>query len=186
MRFLAIDFETANAKRSSICAFGYALFEEGSLVTSGVDLCKPEPNYYDFWNTRIHGITYEDTCLLGGFEDLVQKIDAFWPDFIVAHNASFDISCLRSWCDSRGYVYPDYPYICTVVTSRSLHANMSHALDAMCRLYDIPLNHHEAGSDAMACGLLMQKFLQMTHSTSADSLCQTLGISMGKIRRTPG
>lgn len=67
MRYLAIDFETANASRSSICAFGYALFENGKLVAQGADLCRPVPDYYDPRNVRIHGITDQKTRRLAGF-----------------------------------------------------------------------------------------------------------------------
>lgn len=87
MRYLAIDFETANASRSSICAFGYALFENGKLVAQGADLCRPVPDYYDPRNVRIHGITDQKTRRLAGFEAHIDQIDQMNPDFIVAHNA---------------------------------------------------------------------------------------------------
>jgi DNA polymerase-3 subunit epsilon len=181
MRYLAIDFETANASRSSICAFGYALFEDGKLVAQGADLCRPVPDYYDPRNVRIHGITDQKTRHLAGFEAHIDRIDQLKPDFIAAHNASFDISCIRHWCDQAGRKYPVYPYLCTVVTSRILYPDMGHTLADVSRLHGIALNHHEAGSDALACGLILQKAFVSTAARSAHELCQRLGIQMGHL-----
>ncbi len=181
MRYLAIDFETANSERSSICAFGYALFEDGRVVMAGAELCKPEPNYYDFWNIEVHGITPAMTAHLSGFETLFPRIDQLKPDFLVAHNAAFDISCIRKWCDLTGRNYPQYPYICTCQISRRLYPTMSHSLDQICRMHQIQLNHHEAGSDALACGLILQRAFAETGTRTIDELCAFLRIRMGRL-----
>ena len=47
MEFVAIDFETANYKRSSICSIGIAIVENGHLVKSFSQLIKPIPNYFE-------------------------------------------------------------------------------------------------------------------------------------------
>ena len=44
--FVAIDFETANGKRSSICSVGAAIVKNGEIVDSFYSLVKPTPNYY--------------------------------------------------------------------------------------------------------------------------------------------
>jgi DNA polymerase III subunit epsilon len=183
MRYLAIDFETANAKRTSICAFGFALFENGSLLESGVELCKPEPNYYDYWNTRIHGITFDDTCHLPDFSGQMAKFAYYQPDFLVAHNASFDMSCLRQWCNLASLEYPNYPYVCTLITSKILHpGHPSHTLDAMCRLYQVPLNHHEAGSDAAGCGYLFAEANKKIQAADLHEFCTRLNIEPGCLK----
>jgi DNA polymerase-3 subunit epsilon len=179
MRYLAIDFETANCERSSICAFGYALFEDGQVIAAGADLCRPIPNYYEPMTIHIHGIRKADTEYLGGFEEHINKIDSFAPDFIVAHNAAFDISCLRKWCDLSGRKYPTYPYVCTVKIAKALHPNMSHTLNEMCQHYSIPLNHHEAGSDALACGHLLDIALKHTGAKTMTDLCKQLYLQPG-------
>ena len=183
MRYLAIDFETANASRSSICAFGYALFEDGKLVAQGADLCRPVPDYYDPRNVRIHGITDQQTRHMAGFEAHIDRIDQLKPDFIAAHNASFDISCIRHWCDQAGRKYPVYPYLCTVVTSRILYPDMGHTLADVSRLHGIALNHHEAGSDALACGLILQKAFESTAARSAQRTVPETGRPDGTFGR---
>ena len=47
MNFIAIDFETANSSRSSICSMGVAIVENGKLIDTEHFLIKPTPNYYD-------------------------------------------------------------------------------------------------------------------------------------------
>ncbi len=157
MRYLAIDFETANARRSSICAFGYALFEDHQLLDTASFLCKPYPNDYDDRNVQIHGISSQDTDGLPGFERHFELLSRFAPDFLVAHNASFEASCIRSWCETQGYPVDLLPFVCTLKISRNIHPGMTHKLSSLCRLYSIPLVHHDAGSDALACGMLLQR-----------------------------
>jgi len=48
MDFIAIDFETANSNRSSICSIGLAFVENGRLTGSDHILVRPTPDYYDY------------------------------------------------------------------------------------------------------------------------------------------
>ena len=53
--FAAIDFETANNERTSICSVGIVIVRNGKIVDSFYSLIQPEPNYYCYWNTKIRG-----------------------------------------------------------------------------------------------------------------------------------
>lgn len=44
--FVAIDFETANAEPTSICAVGAVKVEGGMIADRFYCLVKPEPDYY--------------------------------------------------------------------------------------------------------------------------------------------
>ena len=44
--FAAIDFETANNERTSVCSVGVVIVREGEFVDSFYSLIQPEPNYY--------------------------------------------------------------------------------------------------------------------------------------------
>ncbi len=46
--FAAIDFETANNQRSSICSVGVVIVRNGEIVDSVYSLIQPEPNYYNY------------------------------------------------------------------------------------------------------------------------------------------
>ena len=53
--FAAIDFETANNERSSVCSVGVVIVRGGEIVDKFYSLIKPEPEYYNYWCSRVHG-----------------------------------------------------------------------------------------------------------------------------------
>ena len=59
--FAAIDFETANEQRTSVCSVGVVIVRDGEFTDSFYSLIRPEPEYYSYWNTRVHGLTLADT-----------------------------------------------------------------------------------------------------------------------------
>ena len=56
INFIAIDFETATAKRSSICEAGICVVKGGKVVETKSWLVRPEDNRYSYWNMQVHGI----------------------------------------------------------------------------------------------------------------------------------
>ena len=62
--FAAIDFETANNERSSVCSVGIVIVRNGEIVDSFYSLIQPEPNYYNYWCQRVHGLGYEEPIML--------------------------------------------------------------------------------------------------------------------------
>lgn len=44
--FAAIDFETANNQRSSVCSVGLVIVRDGEITDTFYSLINPEPNYY--------------------------------------------------------------------------------------------------------------------------------------------
>ena len=44
--FAALDFETANQYRSSVCSIGLVFVENNEIVDTYYQLIKPAPNYY--------------------------------------------------------------------------------------------------------------------------------------------
>ena len=61
--FAAIDFETANHNRSSVCSVGIVIVREGRIVDKIYRLIRPEPEWYSYWHTQIHGLTVDDIAL---------------------------------------------------------------------------------------------------------------------------
>ena len=56
--FAAIDFETANSERTSVCSVGIVIVRDGEIIDSYYSLIKPEPEYYSYRNTQ--GNYYKD------------------------------------------------------------------------------------------------------------------------------
>ena len=58
--FAAIDFETANGQRSSVCSVGVVVVRDGLITNTFYSLIKPEPDYYAWFCQAVHGLTRED------------------------------------------------------------------------------------------------------------------------------
>lgn len=72
--FAAIDFETANGKRTSVCSVGVVIVRNGKIVKKIYRLIRPCPNYYTQWTTAVHGLTYADTEEAEDFPDVWAEI----------------------------------------------------------------------------------------------------------------
>ncbi|MDL2228409.1 3'-5' exonuclease [Odoribacter sp. OttesenSCG-928-L07] len=152
--FVAIDFETANKNRSSICSLGIVIVENGEIIDKIYRLVRPSPNFYSYWNTQIHGITFHDTCEQPEFPDvwydIKHRIDGF-P--FVAHNSPFDEGCLKAVHDLYGMTYPGYKFHCTCRSARKAYPHLiNHKLGTVAEYIGFDLhNHHHALADAEAC-----------------------------------
>ena len=159
--FAAIDFETANNNRSSVCSVGVVIVRDGEVVNKFYSLIKPEPEYYNYWCSQVHGLSAEDTENAPVFPVVWKQIEPLIEGLpLVAHNKAFDESCLKAVFRVYQMDYPDYEFYCTCVASRKHWPGGRHNLDiitARCG-YDLK-NHHHALADAEACAAIALKIL---------------------------
>lgn len=73
--FAAIDFETANSERSSVCSVGVVIVRGGEIVDKFYSLIKPEPAYYNYWCSRVHGLCAADTQNAPVFPEVWRQIE---------------------------------------------------------------------------------------------------------------
>lgn len=157
INFIAIDFETATAQRTSICEAGICVVKDGKVVETKSWLVRPEGNMYSSWNIRIHGIHPEDTQSSPSFSEVWSEIMSYLADcpILVAHNAAFDISCIRHSLEYYGLKHPNITYYCSLRAARHLYDFGCNKLDYLCEQFDISFeNHHRAGDDAKMCAQL--------------------------------
>ncbi len=149
--FAAIDFETAHGRRWSICQVGLVTVENGIIKDQLSILVKPPNNFYWDRFVDIHDITPEHTANTQTFDKVWQQIEPFIKNKnLVAHNGfSFDFHCLNQTLEYYNIEPPKYTGHCTY---RIFGDNLA----SLCKKYVIPLNHHNALSDAMACAKLFQ------------------------------
>ena len=94
--FAAIDFETANECRSSVCSVGVVIVRDGRIVDSFYSLIHPEPEYYKWFCRQVHGLSEEDTEDAPVFPYVWEKIAPMIEGLpLVAHNSPFDEGCLK-------------------------------------------------------------------------------------------
>ena len=159
--FAAIDFETANGRRSSVCSVGIVIVRGGEIVDRFYSLIQPSPNYYTEWTTEVHGLTREDTDGQPRFPEVwAQVVERIEGLPLVAHNRPFDEGCLRAVFAEFGMEYPEYEFHCTLAASRrclKLPNQQLHTVSAACG-YDLETHHH-ALADAEACAAIALKIL---------------------------
>ena len=153
--FAAIDFETANEQPSSVCSVGVVIVRGGQIVDSYYSLIHPEPEYYQWFCRRVHGLGPEDTDGAPVFPYVWEKIAPLVEGLpLVAHNSRFDEGCLKAAFQVYQMDYPDYRFYDTLAASRrafgcSLPNHQLQTVAAACG-FDLA-NHHHALADAEAC-----------------------------------
>ncbi|MBO4644907.1 MAG: 3'-5' exonuclease [Bacteroidales bacterium] len=163
--FAAIDFETANKEFSSICAVGLVIVRGGKIVDHFYSLVKPYPNYYPWFYTRVHGIKKKDTENAPLFPEVwKQVIPKIVGLPLVAHNKSFDETCLKTAYKHYHMKYPNYPFYCTLQKSMkdlpSPDMIENHRLPTVASYCGYELkDHHNALADAEACAYIAMKLL---------------------------
>ena len=170
--FVAIDFETANGSRSSVCSVGIVIVQNGKIVDSFYSLIRPLPNYYAWFCQEVHGLSRCDTDDAPFFPEVwaqaMRKIEQYFPYMsdgevpFVAHNARFDEGCLRAVFGAYDTAYPDYVFLDTLVASRrhfgrTLRNHQLHTVSAACG-YNLN-HHHHALADAEACAWIAREIL---------------------------
>ena len=104
------------------------MVHNGEVANSFYSLIQPEPNYYNYWCQRVHGLSQCDTDDAPVFSKVWEKLeeciaDVYFSDQpiddlryqiasvpFVAHNARFDEGCLKAVFKVYQMDYPDYRF----------------------------------------------------------------------------
>ena len=104
-RFVAIDFETANADLASICQVGIATFTQGEVVDEWLSLVNPE-DYFDWMNIDIHGIDEDMVADAPTFPELFDVVSNRLQEQIVVCHTAFDRTAMSQVIDK--YSMPEW------------------------------------------------------------------------------
>lgn len=152
--FAALDFETANQHRSSVCSVGLVFVENGLVVDKYYELIKPVPNFYSYWNTQVHGLVADDTDYAAEFPELWLDLSKRLKNMpLVAHNSMFDEGCLKAVLQVYHLPLHQNPFFCTYRKSKALFPHLpNHKLPTVSQYLGYHLEtHHNALADAEAC-----------------------------------
>lgn len=183
--FTAIDFETANSSSASACSVGLVKVAEGRVVDEAHWLIKPPPGHDEFneWNVRIHGITPGDVADAPGWAELLPELRAFTgDDWLVAHNAGFDMSVIQGATTAVGRSIPDYRYLCSLQVARRTYHLDSYRLPvaAMAAGFE-DFRHHDALDDSRACAAIMVHSARRHEADDLERLAQITRVKVGTI-----
>ncbi|MGW4245133.1 exonuclease domain-containing protein [Nocardia sp. NPDC004722] len=171
LSFAAIDVETANSARGSICAVGVTVVREGERTASESWLCRPPEGleFFAWHNIRVHGIS---AGMVAGQPAFAER----WPEVaglvgelpVIAHNAGFDSGAIREACARSGIHAPSWEFSCSLALARKHLDLESYRLPNVAAALGIEFtNHHDAGADAAAAADIV---IALAARTGADSL----------------
>jgi len=183
MDFITIDFETATSQRDSPCEIGLTFVENGRIVDTKSWLIRPMNNEFDNFNILIHGIKPEHVKEKPEFNELWVEIKPLIENkFLIAHNASFDISVLRRTLEAYQLPFPTVNYSCSYIFSKKVWQGLSsYDLKALCNLNNIEFKHHRAGADSRATAELTLKAFELAGVFSIDDFPEKLKTTIGKL-----
>ena len=180
--FIAIDLETANEDRSSICEIGITEVVNNTVKNSKSWLVRPDGNDYSPFNVWIHGIKPEDTENSPSFPEVWEDVRTYVSrKTVVAHNTSFDMYALRDAFDYYKIEYPTFDYFCTLRLARKLIPGCySYSLQPLLNKLGFTSEiSHRAADDSLGCARIMMKCLELAE-TDIDGLEDKLNISRGR------
>jgi len=170
MKIVAMDFETATTRADSACALALVTLHHGEIADQSSFLFRPPRRSFQF--TYLHGISWDNVRTEPTFSDRVPEIlniiaDA---DYLAAHNAGFDRKVLYTCMAQAGQPRPTAPFVCTLKIARRVWRWRRNSLDEVCRQLNIPLDHHNHASDALACARILQASMELEHPVAAGRL----------------
>ncbi|MFJ7826111.1 exonuclease domain-containing protein [Psychrobacillus sp. NPDC096623] len=173
MDFVAIDFETANSLRSSVCSVGIVQVKNGKIYREVQSLINPLSEFH-YYNTKIHGISEYMVHDAPTFEE-------FWPDMknmiegqlIIAHNASFDMGVLQESLRQFHEPSPAFEYGCSYRIAKKVWPQLyNHKLSTVANYLGISLRHHDALEDARAAAIITIEAMQNTQTNTVKQLAK--------------
>ena len=160
--YVAFDVETPNYRNDRMSAIGLVVVENGEQTTTFYSLVNPEAGF-DTFNIQLTGITPRMVRNQPTFPVLWELLRPLMERGVLcAHNAPFDLGVLGRCLRDYGIEWtPRREYVCTCQMGRRLlPLAPNHRLNTLAGLLDIPLQHHNALSDARACAGLLQYYMK--------------------------
>jgi DNA polymerase-3 subunit epsilon len=97
LHFVAVDVETANHNRGSICQIAIVEFRSGVIVSEWSSLVDPDEAFYPS-NIEIHGIKPEDVAGHPTIRELAEEIHGRLTGRLVVSHTLFDQQSLSTAC----------------------------------------------------------------------------------------
>lgn len=151
-RFFALDVETANNDRGSICQIGVACVRPDNSIETWVTYVDPQVDRWVF--TYLHGISAR--TVQGGptFAEILPVLQHALQGTTVYQHSSFDRSAVSAACGNCGLPIPQWDWRDSVHVARTawpeLRGNGGHGLASLKQHLGLVFEHHDAGEDARA------------------------------------
>ncbi|WP_114011724.1 exonuclease domain-containing protein [Cohaesibacter intestini] len=151
-RFFALDVETANNDRSSICQIGIAGVKDSGEIETWSTYINPETsNWSCSW---VHGISQKDVAHAPSFPAALSHLMPLLNGQVVFQHSSFDKSAINAACDLHRQECPDWDWRDSVLIARQawpeLKGRGGHGLKSLKQHLGLVFRHHDGEEDARA------------------------------------
>jgi DNA polymerase-3 subunit epsilon len=169
--FIALDVETANRYRNSICQIAMVEYANGQEINAWDFHINPETDFHPT-NVSIHHITPEKVKDCPTFQQLYPQLCAILSDKVVATYTNFDSSAIEHTCERYALQPPPIDWLDITLPVR--HTWDNYAKDGF-SLVNVTLDlgikfshHHDALADARAAGEVLCKVIQYTNNNLSE------------------
>jgi len=162
--FVAIDVETANADRASICQVGIVGFRDGRVVLCWSRYVNPGERF-ERVNVGVHGITAETVKQAPTFPELVEEIRELIEGRVVVSHTSFDRVALLRATEKHGLPEFECRWLDSARVARKAwprYARSGFGLANVAKDLGIEFRHHDAAEDARAAGEILLRAVAET------------------------
>ncbi|MEJ7592064.1 MAG: exonuclease domain-containing protein [Planctomycetaceae bacterium] len=172
VHFVAVDVETANHNRGSICQIAIVEFRDGVIVSEWSSLVDPDESFFA-GNIEIHGITSNDVAGHPTIRELAEEIRRRLTGRLVVSHTLFDQQSLSIACPevAHGLKWLD---TCDVAR-RAWPELPCHRLPVLADRLGIEFNHHDALEDARTAGKVLIAALSRNRSIAQWTITTVTG-----------
>lgn len=157
MKFVALDFETANPSFASICQIGVVVFNGSEVAETWHTLVDPQ-DYFHGANVSIHGIQSQHVKGAPTFPDVFDRLSKLLTGEIVTHHCAFDRAALTQVVQKHKLPEVACTWLDTAKVARRAWAEFAtsgYGLKNVARTLGIEFSHHSAHEDARASGEIL-------------------------------
>ncbi len=185
MRFVAIDFETANHRADSACQLAAVVVEDGEILAEHNWLIRPPQMYFSPRNIAIHGIKPNDVRHAPTMEAVWQEFEGIIANqVLIAHNARFDLGVLVHSLAAFEIAAPDLEFQCTRALARAAWPGRAkYGLKPLGEWLGISFRHHDALEDARCCATIALAAADVAKAVDLDALESNLAVKRGNVRQ---
>lgn len=151
-RFVALDVETANYDRATICQIGVACVRPDNSIETWATYVDPRTSTWAF--TGLHGISQTTVRGAPTFIEALSMFELLLGGVTIYQHSGFDRSAFRAACTASTRDEPDWIWQNSVTVARrawpELKGRGGHGLASLKKHLGLSFDHHDAGEDARA------------------------------------
>ncbi len=151
LNFTAIDVETSNDDRASICQIGMAVVRDSEVKDVIAEIIDPQ-DFFNPVNVGIHGISEDDTVGRPTFREFFPTLERVVKAYPIASHTFFDRTALNRACEKCGCQPTSNAWVDSATVARrcwpDLFGASGYGLKNVAKTFGIKFRHHDAGEDA--------------------------------------